>query len=97
LTFTAVNLPSGLTLDPITGVLSGSPVYSGQFNATIYATDKWGTGTQTLHFNILPAIVGDLGIFNVITNYSAPYLLDIQFSLGDNVYPQLAQAVVTSP
>src|SRR5581483_9383611 len=26
-----------------------------------------------------------------------PYLLDIQFSLGDNVYPQLAQAVVTSP
>jgi len=39
LTWSANNLPAGLLLDPVTGVLSGKPTQSGTFTVDISATD----------------------------------------------------------
>ena len=38
----ATGLPSGLSIDPYTGVVSGTPSQTGEFNVTISATDSSG-------------------------------------------------------
>ena len=59
LTFTAADLPPGLTIDPLTGVISGtitndaSQTNGGVYTATITADDgNGGTVTQTVTFNV---------------------------------------------
>jgi FG-GAP repeat protein/putative Ig domain-containing protein len=42
-------LPTGLTLDPATGVLSGTPAASGTFNFAIQATDSGGCSGMTAY------------------------------------------------
>ncbi len=51
LTFTAIGLPPGLTINPITGVISGTPANGsgGPYNVTITANDSHG-GTVTSPF-----------------------------------------------
>ncbi|RWS50129.1 hypothetical protein CKA56_06525, partial [Arcobacter venerupis] len=44
-TFEAINLPSGLSIDPITGIISGKPTLSGNFIIIIKGTDS---GTPAL-------------------------------------------------
>jgi beta-glucosidase len=51
--FSATGLPAGLTLNATTGVISGSPSASGNFNVTLRATNALGQG---------PAAVMSLGI-----------------------------------
>jgi hypothetical protein len=45
-------LPNGLTLDPSTGVISGTPIMSGTFNFTIGATDVNCTAYEDYTVNI---------------------------------------------
>jgi large repetitive protein len=59
LTFSAAGLPAGLTIDPVTGLISGtidkgaSQINGGVYTATITASDgKGGTISQTIAFNI---------------------------------------------
>ncbi len=50
----AGTIPSNLTLNPITGLLSGTPMQSGTFNFTVKATDTngcMGTRAYTLNVN----------------------------------------------
>ena len=97
LSFGAQGLPQGLAVDPLTGIISGSPLYAGNFDATISASNFWGIGTASLHFTFSNAPLSDLAIANVTTNYSSPYLLDFQFSLGDNSDFALSHGVVVDP
>lgn len=54
----AGTLPSGLTLNTTTGVLSGTPTAAGTFNFTITARDAAGaTDTQAFTLIVSPAIV----------------------------------------
>jgi GH25 family lysozyme M1 (1,4-beta-N-acetylmuramidase) len=50
-----VDLPDGLTVNPLSGLITGVPAASGTFDATISATNSSGTATAPLHLNILPA------------------------------------------
>lgn len=47
----------GMTFDPATGVLSGTPTVAGAFNLTATATNAGGTGEATVHLLITPQAV----------------------------------------
>ena len=53
-TYTATGLPAGLTLNPSTGALSGTPSAAGAYNVTVTATNAGGSASVTL-----PLVVGE--------------------------------------
>lgn len=50
--FTAIGLPTGLTLDPATGLISGVPSETGSFTVAIAVTNDAGTTTADLILNV---------------------------------------------
>jgi hypothetical protein len=52
--FSALNLPPGLSINDSTGLISGTPSQTGTFDASISAINVGGTGTETLAINVLP-------------------------------------------
>jgi hypothetical protein len=64
--FGASNLPSGLSVDTISGLISGIPAAAGTTVATISATNSAGVGTNALNITILPSGGGGGGV--VATN-----------------------------
>lgn len=52
LSFTASNLPAGITVNTTTGAISGIPTASGTFNVSITATNADGIDTKNLVLNI---------------------------------------------
>jgi hypothetical protein len=53
--YTATGLPPGLTLNPLTGAINGTPTTAGTYVVTITATNGNGTGTATLTITIASA------------------------------------------
>lgn len=47
LTFSSNSLPPNLTINPSTGVITGTPIVNGQFGVTITATDNGGLNVNT--------------------------------------------------
>lgn len=50
-------LPNGLTLDPTTGIISGTPTTAGQFDFVITATDGNGCPGSRAYLMVIPAVV----------------------------------------
>ena len=61
--FTATGLPAGLSVDGVTGVISGTPTFPGTYNITIGATNGTGTGSALL-------------VLTVTVNENAPVVSD---------------------
>jgi hypothetical protein len=95
--FGAEDLPLGLMVDPNTGIISGTPVYGGDFYSTIFATNLWGVGSALLHFTFTYGAINGLSISDLQTNYSSPYLLDFQFSLRDDNDSTIGKGLVVAP
>jgi len=95
--FGAQNLPTGLTLDPDTGFISGTPVFAGTHAATIFATNQWGLGSAPLTIIVTNRLITGLSIANVTYTYSSPYLVDFEFSLRDNTNELVGNTVVVPP
>jgi len=53
ITFGAFGLPPGLTVNPTTGIITGTPTTAGTFNASVTATDGTATSTQTFVWTIV--------------------------------------------
>ncbi|MDQ6622429.1 MAG: putative Ig domain-containing protein [Verrucomicrobiota bacterium] len=53
--FSATNLPDGLSLDPTTGKITGTPTLSGISNFQVTAHGAVGDATATISFNVFPA------------------------------------------
>ena len=62
--YTATGLPSGLTVNSITGLISGMPSLAGQSVVTLGAVNSSGTGNTTLALSILSAGTGSTGTVN---------------------------------
>lgn len=50
-------LPSGLSLDPVTGVLTGAPTVAGTYNFSISATNTVGTSTTIQNSIVVSAVI----------------------------------------
>ncbi|MEY2427687.1 MAG: large repetitive protein [Verrucomicrobiota bacterium] len=95
--FGADGLPAGLTVNPANGVISGTPIFGGDFYSTITASNQWGIGSATLHFSFGYENIAGLSITNVTATYSSPYILDFQFTLKDNNDPTMGNVLAVDP
>ena len=60
--YNATNLPAGLAIDSLTGIISGTPTAGGSRNVTITASNAFGSDSQTLAvtINSIPTITSVL-------------------------------------
>lgn len=67
-TFAATNLPAGLVLDPVTGIVSGEPTVTGTYDTVFTATNAAGTGRHQVRFHL----AGFPLVFKSSTDIQAP-------------------------
>jgi hypothetical protein len=85
------NLPDGLELDSLTGVVSGTPLVVDSFNFTVKVKDSSSpqkTDTQELYIKIEPLIRGDVNHDGAINVTDVTYLINYLFVGGPGPIPR---------
>jgi len=85
-TFASSRLPSGLTLNATTGLISGKPGIDGSFAVQITATNPGGTGNQTLTFTIAPTLPVITSLESAIATVGAAFTYSITASNRPRTY-----------
>lgn len=84
-------LPSGLSLNASTGVISGDPAVSGTFAFTIAVIDsRHGSGRQLLQFNVAPSAPPQISILLSPQNVQVTPGATVQFAAVVENTPQTA-------
>ena len=81
-----IGLPSGLSVNAATGLISGTPTQSGTFNATISATNLGGSDSETLVLTVLPAPPAITSATTANTNVGSAFSYQIAASNSPTSY-----------
>jgi hypothetical protein len=81
--FAATGLPFGVSIDPATGIMSGTPTVAGIYTVGLTASNANGTGPSTN----LTLTIGDLSSLTSSTNLSATSGQTVSFTLSANNSP----------
>lgn len=95
--FTAVmtgTLPDGMTFDAVTGILSGTPVESGEFSFTVKASDENTPEKEKKYTFIIAAAGEDIAPHCLLDTASSPVAGGI--TTGSDSYAVNADATVTA-
>jgi len=79
--YSGTGLPPGLSVHPVTGIISGTPTTPGMFNATLSATNASGTGTRAVTF-LISALPPTAGAVGMTVPLNTPATLDLAPSIG---------------
>jgi len=104
--FSASILPTGMSVDPVTGVISGTPMVSGTFPITIGASNQYGSDSQELTLSLassVPVITSKLVAtgkqgqnFNYTLTTTDPALLSAN-NLPPGLHFDPASAIISGP
>ena len=98
-TYSASNLPPGLSIDTITGVISGTFTGAETSTTTITATNSEGMDTVTIEFTILQATLS-APIWSTISQQSpsqnTEYSLDLNTFVSGNPTPGITELEIVS-
>jgi len=78
LTYSADNLPQGLSFNPASQTINGTPLYAGVTNTTLTVTNSYGTDVQTLVITINEGIEPPI----ITSSLTANAMKDFPFSYG---------------
>ncbi len=75
--YSASGLPTGLTVDTTTGLISGTPLISGTFSVVIRATNSGGSGVGVITMEVAPGAPVIMGSIELTAVKGSPFISQI--------------------
>jgi Putative Ig domain len=85
--YNATGLPSGLSVNSSTGLISGTPIAAGGWTATLSATNASGTGTATLTITIAAAVAPSIVFVQESAKAATATAKSLSVSFAANTLP----------
>lgn len=76
--YNALGLPAGLTVNPATGLISGTTTTLGSYQVTLSATNRLGTGSAVLLLTVLPPPPVIISPLNATASVGSPFRYQIE-------------------